>query len=114
MPMRTYRALTAILEDSAIEAVVELRRQTELAPGEVRIQAHYSSVKFKDALAFTPRGGVVRNYPIVPGIDVVGVVAASRASNFQVGDEVIAHGYDIGQFATEATPRSQSCLPSGS
>ena len=56
----------------------------------------YSSVNFKDALAVTPGGGVVRNYPIVPGIDVTGEVVESQSPEFSVGDNVLAHGYQIG------------------
>lgn len=63
---------------------------------EVTIAVEYSSVNFKDALAVTPKGGVVRQYPIVPGIDVAGTVVASTSENFEVGQRVVAHGYDIG------------------
>lgn len=56
----------------------------------------YSSVNFKDALALTPKGGVVRDYPIVPGIDLTGEVVASQSSEFVVGDLMLAHGYQIG------------------
>jgi putative YhdH/YhfP family quinone oxidoreductase len=56
----------------------------------------YSSVNFKDALAVTPNGGVVRDYPIVPGIDLAGEVVESQSPDFAVGDAVLAHGYEIG------------------
>ena len=56
----------------------------------------YSSVNFKDALAVTPNGGVVRDYPIVPGIDLTGEVVESQSPDFAVGDAVLAHGYEIG------------------
>lgn len=67
-----------------------------LGPGTVTIKVHYSSANFKDGLAITPRGGVVRDYPIIPGIDLTGVVVASEDPAFAVGDEVVAHGYEIG------------------
>ena len=44
----------------------------------------------------TPNGGVVRDYPIVPGIDLAGEVVASESPDFTVGDAVLAHGYEIG------------------
>ncbi|UQE76631.1 acryloyl-CoA reductase [Gordonia sp. PP30] len=94
--MATFNALTAVLNGPAIDALVERRDHADLAPDEVRIRTRYSSVNFKDALAFTPRGGVVRKYPIVPGIDAVGTVAESTSDQFRIGDRVIAHGYDIG------------------
>ena len=69
----------------------------DLPPGEVTVRVHWSSVNFKDALACTPGGGVARISPLVPGVDVAGeVVQVDGASEFKVGDLVIAHGYDIG------------------
>jgi acrylyl-CoA reductase (NADPH) len=56
----------------------------------------YSSVNYKDALAVTPNGGVVRDYPIVPGIDLTGEVVESQSPEFAAGDAVLAHGYEIG------------------
>jgi putative YhdH/YhfP family quinone oxidoreductase len=67
-----------------------------LPPGEITIKVEYSGVNFKDALAVTPRGGAVRSYPIVPGIDLTGEVVASENTNIQVGANVLAHGYGIG------------------
>lgn len=67
-----------------------------LPPGEVTIAVQYSSVNFKDALAVTPKGGVVRNYPIVPGIDIAGEVVESTSPDFAPGDLVVAHGGPIG------------------
>ncbi|GAA4390762.1 acrylyl-CoA reductase family protein [Tsukamurella soli] len=94
--MSQYRALTADLTDDVVTSRVENRDPALLQPGEVRIAVEYSSINFKDALAFTPGGGVVRNYPIVPGIDAAGTVVESAADDFAAGDRVIAHGYDIG------------------
>ncbi|RRQ28261.1 acryloyl-CoA reductase [Rhodococcus sp. Eu-32] len=62
----------------------------------VTIAVEYSSVNFKDALAITPKGGVVRDYPIVPGIDIAGTVVESSSDDIPVGQKVVAHGYDIG------------------
>ncbi|WP_072807117.1 acrylyl-CoA reductase family protein [Rhodococcoides yunnanense] len=62
----------------------------------VTIAVDYSSVNYKDALAVTPKGGVVRQYPIVPGIDIAGTVVESDTADIAVGQKVVAHGYDIG------------------
>ncbi|GGK54139.1 alcohol dehydrogenase [Nocardia camponoti] len=67
-----------------------------LGEGDVTIKVHYSSANYKDALAITPKGGVVRNYPIIPGIDITGEVVASDSPDFTVGDLVLAHGYELG------------------
>jgi acrylyl-CoA reductase (NADPH) len=68
----------------------------DLDPGEVVIHAHYSSVNFKDALAATGTGKVIRRFPCVGGIDVSGVVASSTDSRFKAGDSVLVTGYDMG------------------
>lgn len=94
--MDKFYALVARQNDDRIEAAVETLEESELPPGEVTIRVLYSSVNYKDALALTPNGGVVREYPIVPGIDLTGEVVASESDEFAVGDAVLAHGYDIG------------------
>lgn len=68
----------------------------DLDPGEVVIQAHYSSVNYKDALAATGAGKVIRRFPCVGGIDVSGVVASSSDTRFKAGDAVLVTGYDMG------------------
>jgi acrylyl-CoA reductase (NADPH) len=67
-----------------------------LPEGQVLIAVEFSGINYKDALAVTPRGGVARSYPLVPGVDAAGTVTASSVPDFAVGDAVIAHGYDIG------------------
>jgi putative YhdH/YhfP family quinone oxidoreductase len=88
--------LVAHQDDDGIRAAVETLKESDLPPGEVTIRVHYSSVNYKDALALTPKGGVVRNYPIVPGIDLTGEVVSSESNEFTTGDLVLAHGYEIG------------------
>jgi acrylyl-CoA reductase (NADPH) len=94
--MDTFQALVARQDGDRITASVETLSPSDLPPGEVTIRVQYSSVNFKDALALTPSGGVVRNYPIVPGIDLTGEVVESQSADFSVGDQVLAHGYQIG------------------
>ena len=94
--MDTFQALVAHQDGDRITATVETLRPDDLPPGEVTIRVHYSSVNFKDALALTSGGGVVRDYPIVPGIDLTGEVVESQSPDLAVGDTVVAHGYQIG------------------
>src|SRR5258707_9574506 len=94
--MDTFHALLARQDGDRITASVETLSPSDLPPGEVTIRVQYSSVNFKDALALTPNGGVVRNYPVVPGIDLTGEVVESQSPDFSVGDKVLAHGYLIG------------------
>jgi len=83
-------------DGETVTATIETLDAAELQPGDVTIRIAYSSVNYKDALALTPRGGVVREYPLVPGIDLTGEVIESMSPEFAVGDKVLAHGYDIG------------------
>lgn len=82
--------------DGNIALAHELVDDTFLPDGDVQIAVEYSSVNYKDALAVTPKGGVARSYPLIPGIDLAGTVTACEADGFAVGDRVVAHGYDIG------------------
>jgi acrylyl-CoA reductase (NADPH) len=68
----------------------------ELDPGEVFIRARFSSVNYKDALAATGAGRVIRRFPCNCGIDVSGTVVSSSDPNFKSGDEVICTSYDMG------------------
>ena len=70
--------------------------ESQLDPGEVTIKVAYSSVNFKDALAATGAGRIIRRYPCVGGIDLSGTVEASSDPRFQAGDAVIATSFDIG------------------
>jgi len=68
----------------------------DIDPGEVLIQAHYSSVNYKDALAATGAGRVIRRFPCVGGVDVAGKVVNSSDERFLEGDQVIVTGYGMG------------------
>lgn len=96
MAMDSFTALLARQDGDRITTAIETLEPTELGDGDVTIRVAYSSVNFKDALALTPRGGVVREYPVVPGIDLTGEVVESSSPDFAVGDQVLAHGYEIG------------------
>src|SRR5690348_5709606 len=76
-------------------------RMTTLAPeqldaGEVTIRVHYSSVNYKDALAATGTGKIIRRFPCVGGIDLSGTVIESSDARFMKGDAVICTSYDLG------------------
>jgi acrylyl-CoA reductase (NADPH) len=91
-----FWAMVAHESDSGIVLTRQLVNEDFLGPGEVTIKVHYSSANFKDGLAITPGGGVVRKYPIIPGIDITGEVLSSEDDDFAPGDLVVAIGYDIG------------------
>ncbi|MEV0294281.1 oxidoreductase [Nocardia sp. NPDC050710] len=91
-----FSAMVAHESDSGIVLTKQQVDEDFLGPGDVTIKVHYSSANFKDGLAITPGGGVVRKYPIVPGIDITGEVVSSEDDDFAPGDQVVAHGYGIG------------------
>lgn len=94
--MEKFPALVARQDGDQISAALQTLSEADLPPGDVTIRVLYSSVNFKDALALAPGGGVVRHYPVVPGIDLTGEVVDSQSAEFAVGDAVVAHGYQIG------------------
>jgi len=98
--MTQSNEFNALVAHQDADGDITLRQETlpatALPEGEVLIEVEYSGVNYKDALAVTPKGGVARSYPLIPGIDVAGRVAASTTPDFTVGDAVVAHGYDIG------------------
>ena len=68
------------------------------AEGEVLVDVHYSTVNYKDGLVLNGKGGLVRDYPRIPGIDFAGVVAESSDDRYQPGDEVILTGWRVGEM----------------
>jgi acrylyl-CoA reductase (NADPH) len=76
---------------SIVEATLD-----ELTPGEVVIKAEYSSVNYKDALAATGAGKILKRFPLIGGIDVAGSVTSSADGRFREGDRVLVTGYDLG------------------
>ena len=70
--------------------------EAQLDPGEVTIAVTHSSINYKDALAATGVGRIIRRFPCIGGVDLAGRVTASTDSRFKPGDEVLATSYDIG------------------
>ncbi|MBT5018980.1 YhdH/YhfP family quinone oxidoreductase [bacterium] len=68
----------------------------KLQEGDVLVRVECSSLNYKDAMAATGNPGIVKSFPHIPGIDAVGVVETSRDSRFEVGDQVIATGHELG------------------
>jgi len=95
--MKTFRALRVHRLDTGIEACLEVLSTSDLSPGEVVIQASYSSINYKDALAVTGKGKIMRRFPLVAGVDVAGVVFESADERFQTGDAVLVTGCGMGE-----------------
>jgi acrylyl-CoA reductase (NADPH) len=93
----TFQALLATKTgDKVSTSVVKLSEQ-DLMPGDVTVAVDYSTVNYKDALAITGRGAVIRQFPLIPGIDFAGTVEASSFPGIAVGDRVVANGWGLSQ-----------------
>ncbi|AXQ31191.1 acryloyl-CoA reductase [Solimonas sp. K1W22B-7] len=96
--MNAFKALRVHQKDKSTEARIEQVTVAELSAGEVVIKVHYSSLNYKDALAVTGKGRIMRRMPCVAGIDLSGVVAESADPAYKAGDEVLVTGCDIGEL----------------
>jgi len=99
-----YRAALKEIDDST------------LPEGDVLIKVSHSTLNYKDALAITGKGPVVRQFPMIPGIDLVGTVEESHSQRFQVGDKVLLNGYGVGEthcggLAEKARLNSEWLIP---
>ncbi|HEV2238687.1 MAG TPA: MDR family oxidoreductase [Ktedonobacterales bacterium] len=91
---------TAIVVDEADGQVTARQRQmarSQLPPGDVLVRVRYSSVNYKDGLALTGQGRVIRQYPGIPGLDMAGTVEESTSDQFAPGDEVVMTGCGPGE-----------------
>lgn len=93
----TLKALMIDDEDGKVQASIKQLDRTALPPNDVLVSVAYSSLNYKDGLAITGKGKVVRTYPMVPGIDLAGTVEESNAPTFKPGDRVIATGWGMGE-----------------
>ena len=94
--MTALRVLRIFNEDGKVASRYVDMQLDELDAGSVVIKVAYSSVNFKDALAATGAGRIIRRFPCVGGIDLSGTVTESADARFKTGDAVIATSYDIG------------------
>ena len=106
----------AIVVDEGKPAEIRDIDDAFLQPGEVTIDVEFSSINFKDGLALAGNGGVVRAFPLIPGIDLVGTVAASDSPRFAPGDRVLLNGDGIGEtryggLAERARVRADALIP---
>jgi acrylyl-CoA reductase (NADPH) len=92
----TFRAYVAERLEDRVERGVREFRERDLPPGEVEVRVEWSSVNFKDGLATRFDGKVARISPLIPGIDLAGVVVESDDPWIPAGMPVLAHGYELG------------------
>ena len=114
--MDKFNALRVHQVEKKTEARLEQVRLDDLSAGEVVIKSAYSSVNYKDALAVSGKGRIMRRFPCVAGIDVSGTVAESSDGRFKKGDEVLVTGCNIGEefdggYAEYVRAKADSVVP---
>lgn len=92
-----FRALIIEKNESGQRTGLTQLDEAQLPEGDVTVSVEWSTINYKDALAITGRSPVVRKFPMVPGIDLAGVVDASAHPGFRVGDRVLLNGYGLGE-----------------
>ncbi|RDJ02730.1 MDR family oxidoreductase [Rhizobium grahamii] len=93
----TFKTLLATKSDDRIETNLIDMDESDLMPGDVSIAVDYSTVNYKDALALSGRADVIKQFPLIPGIDFAGIVEASSHPGISVGDRVVANSWGLSQ-----------------
>ncbi|QBF83833.1 oxidoreductase [Shewanella maritima] len=92
-----FNGLLIEKDDQGYRASLQQLDKAQLPEGDVTVKVQYSSINYKDGLAITGKSPVVRQFPMVPGIDFVGVVEHSESDKWQVGDKVLLNGFGVGE-----------------
>ena len=92
-----FQSLRVYKTTSGIETRLESIPVPEIDQGEVLIRVEYSGINYKDALAVTGKGLIIRNFPLIAGIDLAGEVVESKDDTFKPGDKVLANGSGLGE-----------------
>ena len=95
--MPTFKAILATQTDGTFRASMQQLDRSALPAGEVLVRVLYSDLNYKDGLAVTGRPGVIRKFPMIPGIDLAGIVEESTAPLFKPGDQVLSTGSGLSE-----------------
>ncbi|HZW46527.1 MAG TPA: MDR family oxidoreductase [Microvirga sp.] len=95
--MGTFKALVIDKTDSGQSVGFRAFDETDLMDGDVTVRVSHSTLNYKDGLALTGKAPVVRRFPMIPGVDLVGNVEASSHPEFRAGDAVILNGWGLGE-----------------
>ena len=93
----TFRGLLLTKDDDGVHANITDIDESELPEHDVLVDVSHSTVNYKDGMAVLGRPGIVRGYPMVPGVDVVGTVADGGSSDWEPGTLVTINGFDVGE-----------------
>ena len=93
----SFKALVLEQRDGRIDAAIQELATSALPAGDVLVDIVYSTLNYKDGLAITGRGKIIRQFPMVPGIDFAGTVAESQHPDYKPGDAVLLTGWGVGE-----------------
>ncbi|VVN03135.1 Acrylyl-CoA reductase AcuI [Pseudomonas fluorescens] len=97
MPVSTFNAIVIDKDESGYGVKLTAVNEADLPEGDVTVRVSHSTLNYKDALALTGKSPIVRSFPMVPGIDLAGIVEESQASAFKAGDKVLLNGWGVGE-----------------
>jgi len=112
----TFKAFRIHEADGKVAGRFDDLTVEQLTPGEVVVDVQYSGINYKDALAATGAGKILRRYPLVGGIDLAGVVRSSEDARYKTGDAVLVTGSGLsesfdGGYAERARVKGESVIP---
>jgi acrylyl-CoA reductase (NADPH) len=114
--MGRFRAIVVDKAEGGQTAAVKDFDEADLMGGDVTVRVTHSTVNYKDGLALTGKAPVVRRFPMIPGIDLAGVVEASSHADFKPGDQVVLNGWGLGEthlgaYAMKARVKGDWLIP---
>jgi acrylyl-CoA reductase (NADPH) len=92
-----FKGILIEKDDAGYRANIRDIDYAQLPEGDVTVRVSHSTLNYKDGLAITGKGPVVRRFPMVPGIDLVGTVESSTHADYQPGDSVLLNGWGVGE-----------------
>lgn len=92
-----FKGILIEKDDAGYRANLRDIDDAQLPEGDVTVRVSHSTLNYKDGLAITGKGPVVRRFPMVPGIDLVGTVESSTHADYQAGDSVLLNGWGVGE-----------------
>ncbi len=92
-----FKAILIEKDEAGYRAALRDIDEAQLPEGDVTVEVAYSTLNYKDGLAITGKGPVVRKFPMVPGIDIAGTVRESRHPDYRPGDRVVLNGWGVGE-----------------
>ena len=111
-----FKGILIEKDEQGYRSTIKQIDNSVLPEGDVTIKVNYSTLNYKDGLAITGKGPVVRHFPMIPGIDLVGTVEESQTEKFKAGDQVLLNGFGVGEthcggLAEKARLNSEWLIP---